>query len=154
MKNSPGTGSHIQDLDPASKVILVRYKVCGGRDGEPDIIKNRFVASIQSVENSNENIEEVLLDRNIFSTLFNSLASTPAGQPFIAEQSQYRITKHLVNILKGGKNGKGSGKNIQLGLLSTDLGREGKEISGPQAAAEDMIRMIQEVRISKKEINE
>ena len=81
------------------------------------------------------------------------MASTPAGQPFIAESGQYELTKHLAEILKGGKNGKGGGKHIQLGLLSTDLGRKGKEISGPQAAAADMIRMIQEVRIAKPDIN-
>jgi Aminotransferase class I and II len=118
-----------------------------------DIIKNRFVATIISKDSSDAVSSEILLDRNIFSSLFNSLASTPAGQPFVTENSQYEITRHLVNILNGGKSGEGSGKHIQLGLLSTDLGRKGKEISGPQAAAKDMIKIIQEVRISKPEIN-
>jgi len=119
-----------------------------------DIIKNRFTASMSSLDETETDVTEILLDRAIFSSLFNSLASTPAGQPFIAEEGQYELTKHLVNILKGGEKGKGSGQHIQLGLLSTDLGRKGKEISGPQAAAKDMINMIQEVRIAKPEINE
>jgi hypothetical protein len=118
-----------------------------------DIIKNRFIATLISVDESDDRSLEILLDRAIFSAIFNSLASTPAGQPFIAEKGQYKLTKHLVEILKGGKNGNGAGKHIQLGLLSTDLGRKGKEISGPQAAAKDMIRMIQEVRIAKPDIN-
>lgn len=96
----------------------------------------------------------MLVDRNIFSSIFNSLASTPAGQPFVAEEGQYNMKKHLINCLKGGANGTGAGKHIQMGLLSTDLGRKGKEISGPQAAAKDMIKIIQEIRIAKPEINE
>ncbi|MCB9258804.1 MAG: aminotransferase class I/II-fold pyridoxal phosphate-dependent enzyme [Ignavibacteriales bacterium] len=119
-----------------------------------DIIKNRFIASVEPLDESASNITEILLDRGIFSSIFNSLASTPAGQPFVAEEGQYEMTKHLVNILKGGRKGKGSGQHIQLGLLSTDLGRKGKEISGPQAAAKDMVKMIQEVRISRTDVNQ
>ena len=119
-----------------------------------DIIKNRFVAILNSNNSDVSEKSEVLLDRNIFSEIFNSLASTPAGQPFIAEHGQYERTKDLINLLNGGKNGTGEGKKIQLGLLSTDLGKKGKEISGPQVAAEDMVRMIQEVRIARADINE
>ena len=68
-----------------------------------DIIKNRFIAILKSKNESDPQGREVLIDRNIFSSLFNSLASTPAGQPFIAEEKQYKMTKHLVEILKGGK---------------------------------------------------
>ncbi len=118
-----------------------------------DIIKNRFVANCINEDSKENDFVEILIDRVIFSKFFNSLASTPAGQPFIAEANQYEMTKHLVNILKGGEKEKGAGKHIQFGLLSTDLGREGKEISGPQAAAQAMTKMIQEVRISKPEIN-
>ena len=118
-----------------------------------DIVKNRFMASLVSVDKDEQNSIEVLVDREMFSSIFNSLASTPAGQPFIAEDGQYEMTKHLIDILKGGKQSKKAGKQIQLGILSTDLGRKGKEISGPAAAAKDMVRMIQEVRIAKPEIN-
>ncbi len=120
-----------------------------------DIIKNRFIANCYLLNKENETVEkEILIDRNIFGKIFNSLASTPAGQPFVAEEKQYELKKHLVEILKGGTKGKGAGKNIQLGLLSTDLGRKGKEITGPQTAAKELIKMIQEVRIKKSDINE
>ncbi|MFZ1291328.1 MAG: aminotransferase class I/II-fold pyridoxal phosphate-dependent enzyme [Melioribacteraceae bacterium] len=118
-----------------------------------DIIKNRFIANCIDSKSEESSIKEILVDRTIFSSFFNSLASTPAGQPFVAEESQYEMKKHLVNILKGGEKEKGAGRHIQFGILSTDLGRKGKEISGPQAAAQDMVKMIQEVRISKPEIN-
>lgn len=118
-----------------------------------DIVKNRFTASLSSIESEVQKTIETLVDREMFSSIFNSLASTPAGQPFIAEDGQYEMTKHLIDILKGGKQGNKAAKQIQLGILSTDLGRKGKEISGPAAAAKDMVRMIQEVRISKPEIN-
>ncbi|MBI9072713.1 MAG: aminotransferase class I/II-fold pyridoxal phosphate-dependent enzyme [Melioribacteraceae bacterium] len=129
-----------------------KYKI---KDVKFDIIKNRFLASVKStpVDEEESVATEIQITRALFSGIFNSLASTPAGQPFIAEEGQYEITKSLVNILKGGDKEKGHGKHIQLGILSTDLGRKGKEITGPQAAAQDMIKMIQEVRIAKPEIN-
>lgn len=122
-----------------------------------DIIKNRFITTCTDLSNKdeeNEYSENILLDREIFSGIFNSLASTPAGQPFVAEEGQIEGKCHLIEILKGGKNQDGKGREIRLGILSTDLGRKGKEITGPQAAAEDMRTMIQEVRIYRKDINE
>ena len=126
-----------------------------------DIIKNKFIASTLSSspdpEDPTKSVDvktEVFLDREIFSQIYNALASTPAGQPFIAEEGQIESRKYLVDILKGGKEGSGKGKHIRLGILSTDLGRKGKEITGPQAAAEDMKLMIQEVRIFRNDINE
>ncbi|MCK4344757.1 MAG: hypothetical protein KAX05_05665, partial [Bacteroidales bacterium] len=80
-------------------------------------------------------------------------ASTPAGNPFIAEPGELEAKKHLVEMLKGKPGGKGKGKNIQLGILSTDLGKEGKEITGPQKAAQEVKTLIQEVRILNPEIN-
>ena len=124
-----------------------------------DIIKNRFIAQAES-KPSGEGKEkteavktEVALDKEIFNQLFNALASTPAGQPFVAEEGQLEGKRALIDILMGGKDGKGNGRNIRLGILSTDLGRKGKEITGPQAAAEDMKTMIQEVRIYRDDIN-
>ncbi|MBT4411785.1 MAG: aminotransferase class I/II-fold pyridoxal phosphate-dependent enzyme [Bacteroidetes bacterium] len=114
-----------------------------------DIIKNRF-----TVNASTDNDDEVQfeLDRSFFSSVFGALASTPAGNPFIAEEGEVKIKKDLIQILKGGKNGKGQGRNIQLGILSTDLGKKGKEISGPQTAAQDLVKLIREVRLQKPEI--
>jgi hypothetical protein len=126
-----------------------------------DIIKNKFIASALKAsdgkENGSEQSEEkseFLLDREIFNSIFNALASTPAGQPFVAEEGQIESRKHLINILKGGADGNGNGKKIRLGILSTDLGRKGKEITGPQIAAKDMKNMIHEVRIFRNDINE
>ncbi len=136
------------------KSFKLKEKKCRIVKVKFDIIKNRFIAVVKSLDKNSIDNSEVFIDRAMFSQIFNSLASTPAGQPFIAEEGQYEMTKHLVNLLKGGSNGKSQGKNIQLGRLSTDLGRKGKEISGPQKAARDMVKMIQEVRIAKPEINE
>jgi len=126
-----------------------------------DIIKNRFIATthctMPNPDDPAKPIEtkaEIMLDRMIFESLFNALASTPAGQPFVAEEGQIEGRKHLIQILKGGKDGKGAGKKVRLGILSTDLGRKGKEITGPQAAAEDMRAMIQEVRIFRQDVNQ
>ncbi|MEN8185778.1 MAG: aminotransferase class I/II-fold pyridoxal phosphate-dependent enzyme [Bacteroidota bacterium] len=108
-----------------------------------DIIKNRFTA----LGVNEENEISVIIDRNLFNQIFDALASTPSGQPFIDEAGELSGKKHLVEVLKTGE-----GKKIQLGILSTDIGRKGKEITGPQMAAEDMRRLIREVRISRPEI--
>ncbi len=110
-----------------------------------DIIKNRFIATAAG----NEEEIQVRIDRGLFNQFFDALASTPGGQPFIDEQGELEGKKNLVEVLKTGE-----GKKIQLGILSTDIGRKGKEITGPQIAAEDMRRLIREVRISRPEINE
>ncbi|MEN8125879.1 MAG: aminotransferase class I/II-fold pyridoxal phosphate-dependent enzyme [Bacteroidota bacterium] len=110
-----------------------------------DIIKNRFIA----LGIFDEIQETVTIDRGLFNYIFNALASTPAGQPFIDEDGELNANKHLIEVLKTGE-----GKKIQLGILSTDIGRKGKEITGPQIAAEDMRKLIREVRISRPEINQ
>ncbi len=117
-----------------------------------DIIKNRFMANALA----NDESEEInfVIDRTFFSSIFDSLASTPAGQPFISEKDQIKQRHQLIDILKGGSNSKGKGKNIQCGILSTEIGKKGKEITGPQKAAEDLKRLIQEVRILNPEINQ
>ena len=110
-----------------------------------DIIKNRFVAVVVSEDEEKQQI----IDRNLFNTLFDTLASTPAGQPFVAEEGEFESKKQLIEVLKTGE-----GKKVQLGILSTDIGRKGKEITGPQIAAEDMRRLIREVRNKRPDINE
>jgi len=110
-----------------------------------DIIKNRFIATCKNDESE----KNILIDRGIFNQIFNALASTPSGQPFTDEINQAEIRKHLIESLKTNE-----GKKIQLGILSTDIGRKGKEISGPQIAAEDMRKLVREVRIARPEINE
>ncbi len=116
-----------------------------------DIIKNRF--NITAQETGEGGIEsKFLLDREFFSQLFQTLASTPGGNPFISEYGEIEMKEHLIEHLKGTKSGKGKGKNIQLGILSTDLGKKGKEITGPQRAAEDMKKMLQEVRMLHPEM--
>jgi hypothetical protein len=114
-----------------------------------DIIKNRFLA----IASSDAGEETFLIDRDFFGKMFNALASTPAGNPFIAEEEELAIRQHLIRILKGGSDGGGLGRKIQLGILSTDLGKKGKEISGPQKAADDLLRLIREVRLQKPEIS-
>ncbi len=114
-----------------------------------DIIRNRFeVFAIDSAENT----INFFLDRKFFSTQFNALASTPSGQPFVSEYGQLEGRKHLLNILRG-KYGDGSGGKIFFGVLSTDLGKAGREISGPQKAAEELKKLIQVMRIENKQIN-
>ncbi len=48
-----------------------------------------------------------MIDRKMFSAIFDSLASTPGGQPFIAEEGQLESVMNLVKIMRGGSDGKG-----------------------------------------------
>lgn len=139
------------NLEEVVNKIFMEKKFCEGdkewtiTNVDFDIIKNRFVARVVSGEEEKQQI----VDRNLFNTLFDSLASTPAGQPFVAEEGEFESKKYLVEALKTGE-----GKKVQLGILSTDIGRKGKEITGPQIAAEDMRRLIREVRNKRPDINE
>lgn len=116
-----------------------------------DIIENRFIIDAKCTDDDSKISFPV--DRDFFGVMFKTLASTPAGNPFISEPGEREAKKHLIEILKGRPDGKGKGKNIQLGILSTDLGKKGKEITGPQKAAEDVRTLIREVRIMNPDLD-
>lgn len=129
----------------------VEYEI---RDVSFDMIQNRFIAEVAYNSDETEILTNLVIDRRMFSSIFDSLASTPGGQPFIAEEGQLETISNLINVLRGGKDGKGKAKNIQFGVLSTEIGKKGREITGPQKAAAALKQLIQEVRVSKPEINE
>ena len=119
-----------------------------------DMVQNRFTAITSYMDGDIELVKEIFIDRHIFSAIFDSVASTPGGQPFIDEEGQFECVEHLVNCLRGGKDGKGKAKHIQCGVLSTEIGKKGREITGPQKAAAALKQLIQEVRVNNPEINE
>ena len=116
-----------------------------------DIIKNRFRLTGTQVDG--EIVHTQFLDRAFFNGVFNALASTPSGNPFITEDGQLDQRQQLVDLMKGGKDGTLKAKNIQCGILSTEIGKTGKEITGPQRAAKDVKELLREVRIANPEIN-
>lgn len=129
----------------------IRYRI---EDVSFDMIQNRFIASATYDSDAEKVYTDVALDRRIFSSIFDALASTPGGQPFIAEEGQVECVEHLIACLRGGKDGKGKARFIQCGVLSTEIGKKGREITGPQKAAAALKQLIQEVRVNKPEINE
>ena len=128
-----------------------KYEV---EDATFDMIQNRFVATLSYRDGEEKVYDEARIDRRMFSSIFDAIASTPGGQPFISEEHQMQTIYNLVNVLRGGKDGKGKAKNIQYGVLSTEIGKKGREITGPQKAAAALKQLIQEVRVNKPEINE
>lgn len=116
-------------------------------DASFDVIKNRFHAVMADDS-------QRVIDRKLFSALFDSIASTPGGQPFIDQDNQVETVGYLIDCLRGGKDGKGKAKAIQCGVLSTEIGKKGREITGPQKAAAALKQLIQEVRVGRPEINE
>ena len=114
-----------------------------------DLVKNRFVA--ESV--SGEETKHISLSRDIFIQMFDGLASTPGGQPFIAQEMEIENRHLMVDVLKGGPDGLGQGRKIQCGIMSTEIGKKGKELSGPPKAAIGLINMIQEMRAGDGGIN-
>ena len=119
-----------------------------------DMIQNRFIASVSYSEADATFNTTMLVDRKMFSALYDAIASTPGGQPFIAEEGQMESVQNLIDCLRGGKDGKGMARNIQCGMLSTEIGKKGREITGPQKAAASLKKLIQEVRVSNPKINE
>jgi hypothetical protein len=117
-----------------------------------DIVKNRFICTVSLIEKDEK--QNLFITRKIFSQIFDSLASTPAGQPFVDQEGQVESRYHLINVLSGDKNRNGKGRDIKFGIMSTEIGKKGKEITGPQKAAEALIKMIQWIRTTNPVINE
>ena len=148
----------IDPEDTVNKIFVNKVFQKGGKEYVVktvrfDIIKNRFQVIARDISSEGGIEITFLLSREFFSNLFQSLASTPSGNPFISEEKEIEIKKSLIEILKGGAGGNGEGKKIQLGILSTDLGREGKEITGPQKAAEELKKLFREIRMLHPEIS-
>lgn len=148
------------DITEVVKMIFVDHSFEKGNvkytieDVSFDMIQNRFTASVVSKEEEETVYSDMVIDRRMFSSMFDSLASTPGGQPFISEEDQVETVNTLINVLRGGKDGKGKARSIQYGILSTEIGKKGREITGPQKAAAALKQLIQEVRVTKPEINE
>ncbi len=128
----------------------IRYRIEGV---DFDMIQNRFIASLSYTQDDAPGVATMKIDRKMFSAIFDALASTPGGQPFIAEEGQMECIQNLITCLRGGKDGKGKARMIQCGVLSTEIGKKGREITGPQKAAAALKQLIQEVRVNKPEIN-
>lgn len=126
----------------------IRYII---KDVTFDMIRNRFRAEVIAED---ETVSYVLLDRRIFSSIYDSLASTPGGQPFIAEEGQLTCVMNLIKCMNGGQDGNGKARNIQCGIISTEIGKKGREITGPQKAAMELKHLIQDVRVNRPEINQ
>ncbi|TAJ15766.1 aminotransferase class I/II-fold pyridoxal phosphate-dependent enzyme [Marinilabiliaceae bacterium JC017] len=119
-----------------------------------DLVKNRFIASVTAGEDEEAEERDVIISRNVFSQMFDALASTPAGQPFIAQEGQVESRYYLLDVLSGGKDGKGEGRKVQCGIVSTEIGKKGKEITGPQKAAVALTNLIQDMRASNADLND
>lgn len=85
------------------------------------MIQNRFPAEVSYGDGE---IREMPVDRKMFSAIFDSLASTPGGQPFIAEEGQLETVMNLIRVMRGGADGEGKARNIQCGVLSTEIGKK------------------------------
>lgn len=100
-------------------------------DIDYNVHENRFYAII----NSSESSKKLPLDRNIFDQVFNPIASTYCGNPFIDPRGMDKILRRF------GKTMKKAG--VITGTLYTELARPGEQFSGPARAAQDIIDFIQ-----------
>ena len=148
------------DITQVVRMIFVGKKFKAGEvsyqidDVNFDMIQNRFIATVTYPAGDDTIVDQKVIDRRIFSSIFDSVASTPGGQPFLDEYGQVACVESLIKVLRGGPDGKGKARNIQCGVLSTEIGKKGREITGPQKAAQALRQLIQEVRINSPEINE
>ena len=92
-----------------------------------DMIQNRFIATAV-YESDNEKIyTDVVIDRKIFSSMFDSLASMPGGQPFISEEGQVECVENLILCLRAeAKTARARAREIQCGVLSTEIGKRAR----------------------------
>lgn len=104
------------------------------------VLENRFYAVVQD---KNGQSREVKLDRSIFDQIYNPIASTYCGNPFIDPRGMAEILSRF------GKGMKDAG--IITGTLYTQLAVDGEQFSGPARASQSILEFIDnDKRINKR----
>jgi hypothetical protein len=96
-----------------------------------DVHKNQY-GVIMTDESGTE--KEAVLDRSVFDKIYNPVASTYCGNPFVHPKGMGAILKRFGNVMK--KAG------VITGVLHSQLSVPGKQFEGPAKAAEDAVKFI------------
>jgi len=99
-----------------------------------EVRENRFYVTVK--EEDTGATEEKLLDRNIFNGVYNPIASTYGGNPFVDPRGMDAVLRRFAEVMKKG--------GVITGNLYTELATKGEERSGPARAAQALIDFIEE----------
>lgn len=113
------------------KIVGTRY----------DCRKNLFYVTLKNKENIEE---EVVLDRNgIFNKIYEPIASTYCGDPFVSAEKMGPTIKRFAEIMK--KAG------VITGTIFTQLKVPGMEFDGPTQASQDLLKfLLEDERVNRR----
>lgn len=95
-----------------------------------DIRKNRFGVILESDGEK----QEALLDRTIFDQIYNPIASTYCGDPFIHPEGMDAILKRFARTMQK--------TEVVTGTIFTRLAITGQEFEGPSEAARSLLHFL------------
>lgn len=78
----------------------------------------------------------VVLDRAVYDQIYEPLASTFCGNPFVHPRGMERTLQRFASAMLAAK--------VHPGTIRTQLGRSGYEFSGPARAAQDIVSFLME----------
>ena len=102
-----------------------------------NVHENRFYAKLKAEDGETL---EVPLDRSIFDQIYNPIASTYCGNPFIDPRGMDDILERFAQAMRGGAT---KSNAVITGTLYTQLAVPGEQFSGPARASQALIDFIQ-----------
>ncbi len=106
-----------------------------------DALENHFYVTL--IDENGQQAETVLDRETIFSKIYNPIASTPCGNPFMHPQDLEKMLDRLAGVME--KAG------VITGNLYTQLKVKGMEFEGPAKASHSVIKLItQDPRINER----
>ncbi|MDZ4217314.1 MAG: hypothetical protein U1C97_03305, partial [Candidatus Gracilibacteria bacterium] len=101
-------------------------------DTDYDLFQNQYQVALRSEHGEQKT---TLLDRAIFDRIYNPIASTYCGNPFIDPRGMESLLRHFGEKMKDA--------GVITGTLYTQLAVKGRQFSGPARASQDVFSFIQ-----------
>lgn len=117
-------GSHCNYEDKNYTILKIHYRVR----------ENRFYVQVKDEDTGAQ--EEKPLDRKIFDGVYDPIASTYCGNPFIHPEGMAPVLRRFAVAMKEA--------GVITGNLYTQLARPGLQFSGPAIASQAILKFIQE----------
>lgn len=124
-------GEKAKKLEKENKLKPEEILKCDISGIDYDIRQNRFSAKVKVPNGS----QPYLLDREIFDQVYNPIASTYCGNPFLDPRGMDETLRRFGKAMKEA--------GVITGTLYTELARPGEQFSGPARAAQSILEFIQ-----------
>jgi len=116
--------------DGKDKEVVLRWRI---KEVKYDAIKNNFTVVKESLD-ENGKVEESPLNRPVFDGIYAPHVATYCGNPFVDPKGMDEVLRHMAEVMK--KSG------VITGIIRTQLGVSGSEVTGPSKASSDLIEFL------------